>query len=319
MNGKNRHNKYRKSVYRRRNVGVIILVTVICLSVVLTAFLLVGNLLHKQSEKRNEALDSSTDTSNNIDLQDEKVPVRNILGHPVLLETQDSSVFSDRINALTQKGIYEASVPLNMSDGTLLFKSSIANKIGYPVGEAKVTLDKAVQAAKSNKVYLSGIFYVTAFESSDPLVRSVELSRASAIIAEALRSGFDDVVVIAPKLTEAHIEEAIRFTDSIKSLTDGGTVGLCVSEDIFSLDDTQHLSQIISKLNSKIDFLAMDVSSEDISDGYSVMGDKISSMQHYLLMYKMRVLLPNGETSDALSAIISEAESNGIKNMQILP
>ena len=170
MTGKNRHNKYRKSIYRRRSVGIIILVSVICLSVMLTAFLIIGNLLHKQSEKRNDPSLEDTEISSD-NLTNEKAPVRSIKAHSVLLETQDSSVFSSRLEALVRNGIYEASVPLNTADGKLLYKSEIANKIGYSNGDANVTLTKAVSSAKENNIYLSGIYYLNAFKNSDPLVR----------------------------------------------------------------------------------------------------------------------------------------------------
>ena len=318
MTGKNRHNKYRKSIYRRRSVGIIILVSVICLSVMLTAFLIIGNLLHKQSEKRNDPSYEDTEISSD-NLSDEKMPVKSIKAYSVLLETQDSSVFSSRLDALVRNGIYEASVPLNTSDGKLLFKSDVASKIGYPNGEANVTLSKAVSSAKENNIYLSGIYYLNAFKNSDPLVRSVELSRAGALISEALNAGFDDVIVIAPEMTNAQVDEAIRFIEDIRSLTNGGIVGLCVSDSILSTENSQELSNTISALDSKIDILAIDASSEYTLGNYGTIGDKIGTMQQYILMYKMRVLLPNATDSDSVSAIINEAESNGVKNIQFLP
>ena len=318
MTGKNRHNKYRKSIYRRRSVGIIILVSVICLSVMLTAFLIIGNLLHKQSEKRNDPSLEDTEISSD-NLTNEKAPVRSIKAHSVLLETQDSSVFSSRLEALVRNGIYEASVPLNTADGKLLYKSEIANKIGYSNGDANVTLTKAVSSAKENNIYLSGIYYLNAFKNSDPLVRSVELSRAGALISEALNAGFNDVVVIAPEMTNAQIDEVIRFIEDIKSLTNGGAVGLCVSDSILSAESSQELSNTISTLDGKIDFLAIDASPGYISGNYGTIGDKISAVQQYILMYKMRVLLPNATDSNSASAIINEAESNGVKSIQFLP
>lgn len=318
MNGKNHHNKYRKSVYRRKNISAIFIILTVCLVIFIEAFLVVGNLLKAQGDKLNEPETENTETTD-ISATDEKASVRSILAHPVFLETKESGTFANRLDSLTQKGIYEASVPLNTPEGDLLFKSSVANSIGYPQGEANIKLENALPSAKSRNVYLSGIFYVNAFEKDDPLVRSVELSKSAALVSEALNAGFDDVVLIIPHMTADHVEEAIRFTESIKALTDSGSVGLCISEEILSLDNSQQLSYILDHLNEKTDFLAIDLSSTDVSVDVKSISDKISPIQHHVLMYKMRTILPNGETAEILASIISETQSNGIKNMQIIP
>ena len=120
-------------------------------------------------------------------------------------------------------------------------------------------------------------------------------------------------------MTNAQIDEAIRFIEDIKSLTNGGAVGLCVSDSILSTEISQELSNTISILDGKIDFLAIDASPGYISGNYGTIGDKISAVQQYILMYKMRVLLPNATDSNSASAIINEAESNGVKSIQFLP
>ena len=319
MNGKSRHNKYRKSVYRRRNVSAILIIAVICIGVSVTAFLVIGNLLKNQSDKRHESDTQDTEISLDSQSTDDKASIKNILAHPVLLETKESGNFASRLDALTEKNVYEASVPLNTPDGALLFKSLVADKIDLPSGEANVTLENAVSAATTRTVYLSGIFYVNAFKEENALVRAVELSRAAAIVAEALNTGFDDVVLIAPHISETHIEEAIRFTEDIKSLTDNGTIGLCLSDNILSMEDTQQLSQMVDHLNDNVDFLAVNLSDTDISAGVDAISEAISAKQHYILMYKMRVILPQGETDDILLSIITEAQNNGIKNIQIMP
>ena len=319
MNGRNRHNKYRRTVYRRRNIGVIILISSVCLILSLTAFIVIGNLLKIRSESSDSTNAETNQTVQNSDSTNEKAPVKSIKAYSVLLETQGSGVFADRLDTLVQKGISEASIPLNTAEGVLLFKSTIANEISYPTGEAAVTLSKAIPTAKERNIYVSGIFYVNSFKIEDPLIRSVELSKDAAIVAEALNAGFDDVVLVVPHMTDAHADEAVRFIENIKAMSDGGAVGLCISENILSLEDTLKLSQTIDELDGKIDFLAVDLSLTNLSEGTEQLSLAISSKQHYLLMYKMRVLLPNSENDYTLSAIISEAESNGIKNIQIIP
>lgn len=318
MNGKRRHNKYRKSVYRRKNIGAVLIISAVCLILFVTVFLVLGNFLKSQSDNRNKSDTYDTEETDNKPTN-EKNTVKSVLSYPVFIETKERGTFADRLDALTQKKIFDASVPLNTPDGDLLFKSTVAQSIGYPQGEANVKLEKAISSAQSRNVYLSGIFYVNAFKNEDPLIRSVELSQAAALVAEALNAGFDDVVLIVPHMTADHVEEAIRFTENIKALTNNGSVGLCISDRILSIESTQELSLAIDRLNSEIDVLAVDLSDTDISVDVNAISDAISPIQHYILMYKMRVILPNGEADEILTSVISEAQSNGIKNIQIMP
>lgn len=318
MNGRNRHNKYRRSVYRRHNLGIIVLISAISLVIIIGVFLIVGNLLHKQSEKRNDEIDTDTsEVTEDLNVT-EKSEVKSIKGHSVLLETTDTSFFSDRIDALTEKQIFAASIPLNTEDGSLLFKSSVAEELGYPTSGVKVTLKSAVSTAEQRNVYLSGVFYVNAFSEKDALLRSVELSRSAAIIAEALMAGINDVVIIAPHMTEEHIDEAIRFVQDIKYLTDNGAVGLTVSNNILSLENKNRVSEIISMLDSKIDFLAMDLSSDKNDSTVDNIENMINTEKLYLHMYKMRVLLPFYSTSDDQNSVIAVVENSGISNYQII-
>ena len=311
MNGRNRHNKYRRSIYRRHNIGIIILISVIAFIVLLVSFLIVGNILHRQSEKRNEQNTETEETTLIENTDAVKVDVPSIKGHSVLLETTDTTFISDRLDALTNKQIYAASIPLNTKDGTLLYKSSIAASIGYPAGTANVTLSKAVSTAEQKNIYLSGVFYVNAFSENDPLLRSVELSKDAAIIAEALSEGFGDVVIIAPHMTEEHIDEVIRFVDDIRTLSDGGAIGLTVSDSILELEAPQRTSEIISVLNEKIDFLAINLPNREISE-------MINTNKLYIHMYKMRVLLPFSENTDEQNTFVSAVDENGITNWQII-
>ncbi|MBQ8850383.1 MAG: hypothetical protein IJ011_08650 [Clostridia bacterium] len=319
MNGRNRHNKYRNSVYRRHNIGMIVLISVISLIALIVLFLVIGNLLHAQSERRsNEVSDTDTSAVQNNEQDNVKAPVQSITGHCVLLETDDNTFLSDRLDALVEQNILEASIPLNTKDEILLFKSDIADEIGYSVGTANVTLEKAVSTADTRNMYLSGIFYVNAFSNDDALLRSVELSRAAALIAEALAAGFDDVVIIAPHMTEEHTEEVIAFVESIRSLAPNGAVGLAVSDSILELEDAYKTSEIITRLYEKIDFLAMEVSTDDSADVLTDINNKINAEQLYLHMYKMRVLLPYNADKEIQSSIISATETGGITNWQII-
>ena len=317
MNGRNRHNKYRRRVYKRHDLSVAAIISVTSVAVLIIALLIVGNLLHAQSKKRNNT-DSDTPNSETQQLLPERQPTKSVNGYPVLLETKDSSTLPDRLDALVAKGIYDVSIPLNTPDGRILYSSEIANKIDVTTGTESVTLETASTYAAERNMYLSGVYYVNAFSIENEMLRSVELSKAAAVIAEALDSGINDVLIVAPQMTQENADEAIRFINGIKNLTAKGSVGLTVPNCIFDLENSLERSDVISYLYENTDFLAMDISKSNAADVNLYVGDRINSAKLYLHMYKIRVLLPNISDTTALNATITEAEDNGIQNWQIL-
>ena len=315
MNGRVRHKKYRRRAYRRHNIGIIALISAVAVVAILGMFLIIGNYLHDKSEERTNGNISETDTTENLPPQVDKRPSRIIKGQPVMLEANDSLIFSERLDALVTESVFDISIPLNTRDGELLYSSPTAKSLGVPVGNQKILLENASAQAKERNTFLCGIYHVNAFSENDPLLRSVELSKAAAIIAEALNAGVDEIVIVAPHMTEEHVSDALRFVESIKSLTVSGAVGLTVPEGIFALEDTVRRSELISTLNGGVDFLAMDSSTSD--NTAALIGDKIAKEKLYLHMYKMRVLLPYTADNELQKAFIAAAEESGIENWQI--
>ena len=316
MNGRVRHKKYRRRAYRRQNIGIIVLISAVALAAVLGTFLIIGNYLHDKSEAQKNGNIIETDTTENTTPKTDKRATRAIKGHPVLLETRDSSTLAERLDALLSKGVCDVSIPLNSKDGKLLYSSPTAKKVGVPTGTESIILEDASAYAKERNMFICGVYYITAFAESDPLIRSVELSKAAAVISEALNAGIDEVVIIAPQMTAEHVNEAILLAEDIKTLTDSGAVGLTVPESIFLLEDTVRRSEIISELNENIDFLSFDVST--IDNTAESIGETTAKEKLYLHMYKMRVLLPYTANENTQKAFIAAVEENGIENWQIL-
>ena len=316
MNGRVRHKKYRRRAYRRQNIGIIVLISAVALAAVLGTFLIIGNYLHDKSEAQKNGNIIETDTTENTTPKTDKRATRTIKGHPVLLETRDSSTLAERLDALLSKGVCDVSIPLNSKDGKLLYSSPTAKKVGVPTGTESIILEDASAYAKERNMFICGVYYITAFAESDPLIRSVELSKAAAVISEALNAGIDEVVIIAPQMTAEHVNEAIQLAEDIKALTDSGAVGLTVPDSIFLLEDTVRRSEIISQLNENIDFLSFDVST--IDNTAESIGETTAKEKLYLHMYKMRVLLPYTANENTQKAFIAAVEENGIENWQIL-
>ena len=317
MSGRNRHQKYRRGVYKRRSIGTVIITSAVSLAVFLLILIIIGNSLHKKSIAAHSA-----DTSADSDITDtqpqdpiKKRNAKSINGQVCLLRTSDATVFSQRLDALVSAGGTSASIPLNKNDGTLLYSSSIASKLGYTVTADAASLTDASTAAKERGVYLSGIYQFDAFSVEDKLLRSVELSTEAAMIAEILNSGVDEVVLVISSLDPSHKDELIRFIDDIRSLTESGSVGITVPSSIL---ENENVSQIISDLDKGIDFLAMDLSEHgDISPAKYVDERINSDSLIYLHMYKMRLLLPYSADEAVAAEIVTAAQSNGISNWQI--
>ncbi len=314
MTGKNRHNKYRRSIYKRQRISTVIISVSATLAIVLITLLIVGNVLHNQSKKRHENK-KSDDTIQEID--GTYTPFdKNANAYSVLLQTDDTTVFKDRIQALTSSQITDVSIPLNTKDGTLRYSSEVSKQLGFS-SNATVKLEDACASAKDLGVYLSGSYYLNAFAIEDTLLRSVELSKASAIIAEALTVGVDDVVVISTELKYEHVDEIIRFVEDIRILSNGkGHIGITLTDNIL---EQANVSDIIRNLDKSIDFLAVDASLYGEEKPTEYVDAKINSKANFeIRRYNMRILLPFVEDSETQSEIVDIVDKNGIKNFQII-
>ena len=314
MNGRNRHNKYRRGVYKRRSIGTVLITAAVTLLIVFIVLTVIGNILHQQSRNRHQINNDTIDNTTNTPVFD-TVNVPKINAYRVLLETSDSSVFSQRLDALKSQGATSVSIPLNDDSGTLLFKSENAALLGYNTG-SKVTLSSAVESAKDGNVYISGVFKTNIFGIENKLARNIEIARLASIIAEVLESGVNDVIIVTPHLTSEHIGEVETLVSSIRRLTSKGAVGITVTDAIFK---DESASATISKLNSSVDFLALDTSNFDDADAAEFVESKISSENMlYLHMYSFRLLLPYLSDEEAQASVILAAGKGGINNWQII-
>ncbi len=313
MNNRNRHIQYRKSVYRRRRIRTVLITVAVLLVVLLLAFFIIGNLLKKKTDDHKPI--GGADTTNP---QSEHTVMADIRAYPVPIETSDHTTFAERIDALTQKGSYAAAIPLNRADGTLLYRSPTAIRLGKQSESAhSVTIESAMSSVAEQSTYISGIFYLTAFSESDELLRSVELARESAILTEALRSGLRDVLLIAPAMTTEHTDEIIRLTDDLRAMCPDRSIGLALSADFLTAEQA---SSVVDRLYEKLDYLALNAAEHGDRDPVEHIQDTIyhTDIQYYRLRYHMRVLIPSIEDANVQSTYIAALENNGIFNWIIL-
>lgn len=319
MIGRNRHNKYRRSVYKRHSLSAIIISSAVTLVVCIIAMLIFGNILHAKYEEEDITEgDQASETSSqpNTDIYS---PPGSINAYSTLIETNDSTTFSTRLDSLPEGYKSAVSIPLNKKDGSLLYKSDIGNHIGYASEGFSVPLSSIASTANEKGVYLSGVYYVNDFSTPDALLRQVALSKSSAIISEALLSGINEVIIIAPDASADNISELIRFIDGIKYNSKVGTVGIAIPSTVFKIENETLRSENILLMSKSADILAIDASNLEQSASSENIAKTLNNIEKfYIHKYKMRVLLPKASSADEQSTVINTVVSASIDNWQIL-
>ncbi len=315
MNSRNQPISNRRKWRRRRTARMVVLVIVSVLLLVFVGFVIAGNaLLNKTQQSAPPPEEQNTEKDSPPTLAQAK----KIRGYPILAETSDSSTFSSRLGALTAKGVTAVSVPLNTVENTLLYRSPVAETLGMQeVGAHTVTLERVAQYADEMGVYVSGTFYLTAFQEENDLLRSVLLAQASAVVAEAIRAGLDDLLLVVSELSEERIEELIRFVDGIRALEPNAILGLAIGEQVLEM---KNANVVLTRLDEAVNYMALDLTRVGDTDVGSYVDAAIHDTQHHyaLLYYHMRLLLPSGADDAQQAALIEAVEGDGFQDWQIL-
>ena len=315
MNSHNRSMSNRRR-WRRQLTVRTVLITVACVLLVLfVGFVIVGNVLLNRTAKGDTEGDGANPPSNEpLPLPDAK----SIQGYPIVAETTDTTTFSSRLGALTERGAKAVSLPLNTVDGGLLYRSPVGEALGWETaGTFTVTLERVVGIADQAGVYVSGTFYLSAFGEEDDLTRSVALAEAAAVATEAIRSGVDDILFLVPELTGAQSAELIRFLEDVRALEPNAVLGLAIPPSLLAQSDS---GAMLTELTGALNYLALDVTQVEDGDAATYVETAIHDTEnHYqLLYYGMRLLLPAGADEAEETAILSVVRDSGIVNWQIL-
>lgn len=309
--------------YRRRRRGqnpvlTIVLTAGVTLFLILLIFLIVGNVLHSRNQKENQTEPDAPSTEES-DNSASHADIRSIRAPSVAVQTAGTDTFSDRLATLRLTGYSEASVPLNTSEGRLLYASALGETLGFSFESGRVaTADDLAQTAKEAGVYLSGVYYLTAFSQEDDLLRAVSLSRSAALLAELFRAGWQDVVLLVPDFSVAQTEELLRFAEEVHALAPEGTLGVALPSAYYAADNAAGIEQIYHGM----DFLALDTgAATEAEDLLAALGDLICSpdIRYHILHYGVRILLPAATDSVSESEIIAVAEEEKFNHWQFLP
>lgn len=315
MNTRNRQISYRRKRQTKRTVATVLIVLGIVLALLFVAFVIIGNRMLKRAESTPPTEPNETKEEPSV----EYAAPAAIGAYPVLAETTDSSTFYSRMLAAKEKGATAISLPMTDAQGRLLYKSAVATTLSLQIDSPyRVSAASLVEQARSNGLYLSGIYLLRCFEQEDELLRSVSFAQHAAVLAEALRAGMDDVLLIVPSMTVEQRGELLRFVEQLRALAPDAVVGLALPESILS---HAQVDDLLAELDAQLNYLAFDVTRYGENDPAAFVDAQVHSSQNQyrFLYYNMRLLLPDGADDAQQTLIVEAAKSNGVKSWQILP
>lgn len=296
MNNQKRHTRYRKSVYRKKRIKTVS-ITIICLLVILAvAFLVIGSILSGRTDKDAYRDDDRPNSQSSITKSEISVNSRFV---PLAL---DGSTLGERLSAAISNGYSDVCFVLDTEDGYLYYQSETAALLGKQKNAASDlrTLSGIISLTSSRDLYCTGITYVSELRSSNDLVRSAAIGYHAALIAEVLRAGMNDVLVVPGEIGEERYDELIKLADEVHRLAEGKKVGIALPASAFTSENS---ADLIYKFSRSFDFLAVEI--DENTD--------MSGMVFYLLSYNVRVLVPDAETAERVRT------ERGHNNVQIMP
>jgi len=194
MNRRNYHMTYRKSVYRKKRIKLIAIISAITVVVLLALFLIIGTALNNKTYTYSP--DDPADGVPPSQTPSDSLPEANIVQAVALeLLTQDSSSLSSRVAALPS-GTTAVCVRLNQADGTLLYRSSIASSVSrFKIAENASSAENLFSIIQRRDLYISAAITMTELSESNDILRSVMLSAYASMAAEAALAGANDILL----------------------------------------------------------------------------------------------------------------------------
>lgn len=306
---RNRHMQYKRSIYRKRRIRTVIITSAVILALLVTIFLILGNILFdKANEGENEPVQTTAPKSNDSIPADS---ARQIKAAAISLNGSLNST----LDSAKSSGFDSISVMLNAPDGKLNHYSDIAKRLKYECfNDVNVSVNELMESAKDRSLYVSGVYYVSAFSESDELARSVAIAELATVISESLRSGLDEVILLAPDISEEQCKEVTHLISEVRAFVPNAVIGFSLPESLVGSKN----AELIDSLAKQVSFLALDLTGYGESDPLEFTKERVTPMLYSLLRYKMRVMIPFFEESEKQSSVISTVESSGISNWQII-
>lgn len=295
MNNQNRHMRYRRSVYRRRRIKITVIVSICAIILLTVAFVIIGNLLGNRTDTDTPG---GNDAPADADTPDNASTVKSVNSCFVPL-AEDGSTLGERLSSATSAGYTDVCFDLDNEGGYLYYQSEIASTLGKQKNAADDlrTLSGIISLTSSRSLYCTGITHVPDFRNDDDLVRSAAIGYHAALIAEALRAGIDDVLIMPGDIDAQRYDELIRLADEVHRLEPMAHIGLALPAPLFSSEEN---TELIHRLTMAFDYLAVEISADT----------DMSGLLYYMLRYNVRALVPDAEGAERVKEYT--------KNIQIM-
>ena len=313
MGGRGMSVRYRNTSYTKKRAKAIVIICAVAFAVIAITLLIVGNVLKARSEDKNERPMGNVNDA--VVSAGSDVPSVN--GYAISLSrvnSKETTLASYTANARKLGGT-AVSFAARDKSGNELYTSSLASSMGKQTGSGRVSLRDINNSAGSLRT--SAGVNVSALGENNAVYRSVLLAYDAGICAELYSGGVDDVFIrlTKGKADTNSIEALLNFSDSVKNIDSSVVLGIALTNEFFALEDADTL---IDRLSDKYDFLLLDLSG-GIPSGKSAeeyVKASVDAAQLYVMMYKMRVLLPDADAGTT-EALIAALRAKSIDNWQV--
>ncbi len=262
----------------------------ICLAVAILLTLIVGNFLK---------LWLDDDTYQKLTQKPTEEP-QSAPPSPLVAKKINAYPFSLGENAGDMIGTPAVSVALNTKDGTLLYTSDVAAYLGCPRNE-QIPLFETVSELSAYVSYISGVFYPQSFTSESTDVFYASTVQEAALIREFFRTGGSELLLLDMPLTNENLDRVTLYLDTLRAAADDTAIGVAIP---LSVASSEGGWEILGVLEQHCDFLALDVTDEDVTDTEEITDGTspaavalLTDCNYYLTQYNMRLLLSTAQTN----------------------
>ena len=211
-------------------------------------------------------------------------------------------------------GITDLSVCLRDADGFITYDSQVDVSFGE-VSEGSRRLSDEVKSIHDDGGYICGYFYVQSFKVEDEYLRGVYKAYEAALIAEAVKSGVDEIMLVGLAPDNDNIGEIEAFVGDMARAAGDKPLGVLLSREIFSA--TEENDYRAARIRNVCDFVALDLTdlpkNADFGREESVLYKTLGEMEYFIKSYSMRVVI-----SAESSALWGSLADFGVESVQII-
>ena len=218
--------------------------------------------------------------------------------------------------------IYDLSVAVRHENGELAYHLDVGEK--YPIDEmGERSFAALCNDAKKAGARVCAYFYVTSFDVTDKHERELLKSYEIALIAEIAESGAGDIMLLGLEIDSESISEIEKYVYNAAMAAEGVPLGVAIDRE--TVKKTEEEIYLAARVRAVCDYLALDLTDLNVSDGESIGADPdgkplesrlseiLGEFEYYIKAYSMRIIFSQAEYK-----IYEPALALGVENMQII-